>query len=201
MTVEAPTEPPVSHRILTLPNFLSFLRLLGVPLFLWLMLGPHADLLAVGVLVFSGFSDWLDGRLARAWGQVSRVGQLLDPLADRLYILATMIAFVLRDVIPWWLAVALLARDVILLLALLVLRVYRYGPPQVHFLGKAATFNLLCAFPLLLLGTAEGAVGDFAAPFGWAFTIWGFGLYWWAGLLYMVQVTGLIRAAHRGVAA
>src|SRR5215207_2160663 len=107
VTVRVPTDPQVSSRVFTLPNVLSMLRLLGVPLFLWLMLVPKADLLALGVLVFSGASDWLDGKLARAWGQVSRIGQLLDPLADRLYIFATVLAFLLRDIIPWWLAALL----------------------------------------------------------------------------------------------
>jgi cardiolipin synthase (CMP-forming) len=199
VTVQAPTDPQVSNRVFTLPNLLSLLRLLGVPLFLWLMLGPEADLLALLVLVVSGVSDYLDGRLARLWGQVSRIGQLLDPLADRLYILATVIAFVLRDIIPWWLAAALISRDLVLAVTLPLLRYYGYGPLPVHFLGKAATFNLLYAFPLLLLAQTGGVVGDIAAPFGWAFTVWGVCLYWWAGLLYLAQVARLVRADYRGV--
>jgi cardiolipin synthase len=194
MTVRTPAEPQVSNRVFTLPNALSLLRLLGVPLFVWLMLGPEQDLLALGVLVLSGFSDWLDGKLARAWGQVSRIGQLLDPIADRLYIVATLVTFAIRDIIPWWLAAVLLARDAVLALTLPVLRHYGYGPLPVHFLGKAATFNLLSAFPLVLLSQVEGAVGDVAAPFGWAFMIWGAALYWWAGLLYLAQVARLVRA-------
>jgi cardiolipin synthase len=186
----------VSDRILTLPNALSVLRLVGVPLFLWLILGPEADGWALAVLVVAGFSDYLDGKLARAWGQISRVGQLLDPLADRLYIVAIVVAFVLRDIIPWWLAAALIGRDVVLGIAMVVLRRYRYGPPPVHFLGKAATFNLLSAFPLLLLGGVDGAVGAVAGVFGWAFMIWGSCLYWWAGALYLAQVGGLIRTAR-----
>jgi CDP-diacylglycerol--glycerol-3-phosphate 3-phosphatidyltransferase len=188
---------PVSDRVLTLPNALSVLRLIGVPLFLWLVLGPHADTAALAVLIVAGASDWLDGKLARAWGQISRVGQLLDPLADRLYIVAIVTAFVLRDIIPWWLAAALVGRDVVLGIAIVVLRRFGYGPPPVHFLGKAATFNLLYAFPLLLLGTSPGALGATAAAFGWAFTIWGSCLYWWAGALYLAQVGGLIAAAGR----
>jgi cardiolipin synthase len=200
VTVRVPTDPQVSSRVFTLPNVLSLLRLLGVPLFLWLMLGPEADLAALAVLMFSGFSDWLDGKLARAWDQVSRVGQLLDPLADRLYIVATLFAFVVRDIVPWWLAAILIGRDVVLALTLPVLRHYGYGPLPVHFLGKAATFNLLYAFPLLLLSQLDGLVGDLAAPFGWAFTIWGVALYWWAGLLYLAQFARLIRAERREVA-
>jgi CDP-diacylglycerol--glycerol-3-phosphate 3-phosphatidyltransferase len=189
---------PVSGRILTLPNLLSLLRLLGVPLFVYLLLGPHADLPALGVLTFASISDWLDGRLARAWNQVSRLGQLLDPLADRLYIVAILITFVLRDVIPWQLAAAIAGRDLALAGCLLVLRHYGYGPLPVHFLGKAATFNLLYAFPFLLLSIGTGAAATVARPIGWAFALWGTALYWWAGALYVLQAVRLVSRARAG---
>ncbi|MDQ6874627.1 MAG: CDP-alcohol phosphatidyltransferase family protein [Actinomycetota bacterium] len=184
-------------RVLTLPNLLSLLRLLGVPVFLFLLLGPHADLPALAVLMFAGVSDWLDGRLARAWNQVSRLGQLLDPLADRLYIVATLIAFVLRDIIPWQFVAAVVGRDLVLAASLPILRRYGYGPLPVHFLGKAATFNLLYAFPLLLLSIMGGPVGAIARPIGWAFAVWGAALYWWAGALYLLQLGRLIRSGSR----
>jgi CDP-diacylglycerol--glycerol-3-phosphate 3-phosphatidyltransferase len=190
-------EDPASDRIATLPNALSMLRLLGVPLFLYLVLGPHADGVAIAVLMLSGVTDYLDGRLARAWGQVSRVGQLLDPLADRLYILSTLLAFSARHVIPWWLAGALIGRDVVLAGLLPVLRAHGYGPLPVHYLGKAATFNLLYAFPLLLLGVGHGELATLSRPTGWAFAVWGSCLYWWAGVLYAVQVRQLVRADGR----
>ena len=192
-----PISNVVTGRVLTVPNALSALRLVGVPVFVWLVLDLHADLWALAVLVVSGFSDWLDGALARAWGQVSRVGQLLDPLADRLYVFATVLTFAIRGIIPWWLAVALIVRDGLLAVAFPVLRHYGYGPLPVHFLGKAATFNLLYAFPLLLLAGEPGIVGTVAAPVGWAFAIWGVGLYWWAALLYVVQTGTLVRAVRR----
>lgn len=187
----------VGDQIITIPNALSLLRLLGVPVFVYLLLGPHADLAALGVLVVAGFTDYLDGKLARAWHQESRLGQLLDPLADRLYILATLVTFVLRDVIPWQLVVALVGRDVLLALCLPVLRWYGYGPPPVHFLGKAATFNLLYAFPFLLLSIGNGTIATVARPIGWAFAVWGTALYWWAGALYVVQVYRLVSAGRR----
>ena len=194
------TDPPVSARVLTVPNALSALRLLGVPVFIYLVLVARADLLALLVLVVSGFSDWLDGALARAWGQVSRIGQLLDPLADRLYVFTTVVTFAIRDIIPWWLALALIVRDGVLWLALLLLRRFNYGPLPVHYIGKAATFNLLYAFPLLLLGEQHGIVGAVAEPVGWAFAIWGVGLYWWAAALYVVQTGSLVRLARREAA-
>ena len=187
-------------RILTVPNALSLVRLLGVPLFLWLILGPHADGWALVVLMVSGFTDWLDGYLARSWGQVSRLGQLLDPAVDRLYILAAIVGLTLRDVIPLWFALLLVARDVVLAFSLPVLQRYGYGPLPVHFLGKAATFCLLYAFPLLLLGDGTSPVADVSFVFGWAFAIWGTALYWWAGFLYLAQVRRLVVSVSKAKA-
>ena len=182
-----------ADRIWTVPNALSVLRLLGVPLFLWLLLGPHADAWALVVLAVSGFTDWLDGVLARLLNQTSRFGALLDPLADRLYILATLVGLVLRHVIPWWLAALIVGRDVVVGAVLPRLRKAGYGPPEVHYLGKAATFCLLYAFPLLLLGTYHGTAADIARPIAWAFTIWGTSLYLWSGAVYLHQIAGLLR--------
>jgi cardiolipin synthase len=187
-------------RILTVPNALSLIRLLGVPLFLWLILGPHADGWAIVVLMVSGFTDWLDGYLARSWGQVSRLGQLLDPAVDRLYILAAIVGLTLRDIIPLWFALLLVARDVVLAFSLPVLQRYGYGPLPVHFLGKAATFCLLYAFPLLLLGDGTSPVADVSFVFGWAFAIWGTALYWWAGFLYLAQVRRLVVSVRKAKA-
>lgn len=186
-----------TDRILTVPNLLSGLRLLGVPLFLWLMLGPRADLWAIVVLALSGVTDWADGWLARRLGQTSAFGAMLDPLADRLYILATLVGLVLRAVIPWWLAVLLVGRDAVLAVALWVLRRHGWGPPAVHYLGKAATFCLLYAFPLLLIGAGHGILADVVQPIAWAFTIWGTGLYLWAGAVYLRQIGSLVRATPR----
>jgi cardiolipin synthase len=183
----------VTDRVLTVPNALSLLRLLGVPLFLWLVLNER-DAAAVALLMVSGVTDWLDGKIARKWGQMSRVGQLLDPAADRLYILATLIGLTIRDVVPLWLTVALVGRDVFLAFFLPVLRRHGYGPLPVSFLGKAATFNLLSGFPLLLLGEGDSLVSQIAHAFGWSFAIWGSALYWWAGILYVVQVRQLVSA-------
>ena len=186
-----------SLRIWTLPNVISGLRLLGVPLFLYLVLGPEADAWALAVLMVSGFTDYLDGYLARKLNQTSALGQILDPVADRLYILAVVIGLALRDVIPWWLAVALPLRDLLMWGLVPLLRTRGYSSLPVHFLGKAATFNLLYAFPLLLLGDGDGTVAELAQVFGWAFAFWGVGLYWWAGVLYAYQVHRLLATTQR----
>jgi cardiolipin synthase len=190
------TEQTPGDQVWTIPNALSVLRLLGVPVFLWLVLqpvyhGPHYDGWALLLLVVSGATDYLDGKIARAFGQVSRIGQLLDPAADRLYILATLAGLAARHIIPLWLVVVLVGRDLLMAVPLAVLKRHGFGPPPVHFLGKAATFNLLYAFPLLLLGDGTGWLHDTAGAVGWAFAIWGTALYWLAAGLYVVQVRRL----------
>ncbi len=183
-----------SDRVLTIPNVLSVLRLLGVPLFLWLLLGPEADGLALAVLMLAGASDYFDGKIARALNQTSKLGTLLDPAADRLYIFATLAAFVLRDIIPWWLAALIVGRDLLLAPTLPLLRRHGYGPLQVSYVGKAATFNLLYAFPLLLIGAHDWAISDAARPVAWAFVIWGTALYLYSAGLYLAQVRQVVRA-------
>jgi cardiolipin synthase len=186
-------ELEVSDRVLTIPNALSVLRLLGVPLFLWLILGPKEDGWAIIVLMIAGFTDWADGQIARRMNQTTRLGQMLDPVADRLYIFATVLGLALRDIIPWWLALALPLRDLLLTLTLPALHRRGFNALPVHFLGKAATFNLLYAFPLLLLGDGDGTLNMLARVFGWAFAIWGTGLYYWAGALYFAQLRHLMK--------
>ena len=186
-----------TNEILTIPNVLSFVRLAGVPLFLWLVLGPEADGWAIGVLMLSGVTDYLDGYLARKLDQTSKLGEILDPVADRLYILATVFGLAWRDIIPWWLALMLPARDLFLWGLVPFLRTRGYSALPVHFLGKAATANLLYAFPLLLLGDGDNVLSTLAEVFGWAFALWGTGLYWWAGLLYAWQVHKLLADPDR----
>ncbi|GAA4857639.1 CDP-alcohol phosphatidyltransferase family protein [Actinomycetospora straminea] len=176
------------ERWLTVPNALSFVRLLGVPLFLWLLLGPQADGWALVVLVASGVTDWLDGRIARALDQYSRLGELLDPLADRLYTVATLVAFLVRGIVPWWVLALIIGRDLVVSLALPVLRRKGYLAFPVLYLGKAATLNLLYAFPLLLLAQMDWPGADLARPFAYAFTAWGIALHLWSGTLYLIQL-------------
>jgi phosphatidylglycerophosphate synthase len=169
------------------PNALSVLRLLGVPLFLWLLLGPEADGWAVAVLMVAGVTDWLDGKLARWLDQGSRLGALLDPAADRLYIVSTLIALALREIVPVWVMALLVGRELVLGVMLLVLRRHGYPP-----------LLLLYAFPLLLLADGSGRLATAIAPFAWAFTVWGTALYLLAGFFYVVQVAGIVRRERAG---
>jgi cardiolipin synthase (CMP-forming) len=182
-------------RVLTIPNALSAARLAGVPVFLWLVLGPRtatADYWAVVLLIVAGATDWLDGKIARAFNQGSRLGQVLDPAADRLYIAATLVALAVRAIIPWWLLGVLALRELVVGGALGVLkRRAGFGTLQVSLVGKAATLCLLYAFPLLFLGDHPGWGGTLARVLGWAFAIWGTILYWWAAMLYLAQVRSL----------
>jgi len=187
----------VGDRIVTWPNALSAARLLGVPVFLWLVIGPRTattDLIAAGILGLAGITDWLDGKLARMLNQQSRLGQILDPAADRLYIAATIIALAVRGIIPWWLFAAIAGRELIVGVALLVLqRRTVYGALQVSFVGKAATLCLMYAFPLLFLGAHSGTAAEVVRVLGWAFAIWGTALYWWSAMLYLTQVRDLVK--------
>jgi cardiolipin synthase len=194
------TELPEGDRIWTVPNALSVLRLLGVPLFLWLALGPQADGWAVFVLALGGATDYLDGQIARRYNQTSRIGALLDPAADRLYIFATLIALTVRGIIPIWLAALLVGRDLVLAVALIVLHRRGVGPPEVTYLGKAATLSLLYAFPLLLLSVGDNTLAHVVRPIAWAFTAWGTGLYLWTGVTYLLHERRMLaegRAAKR----
>lgn len=187
-----------SDRVFTVPNLLSMARLVGVPIFLWLILVPKADGWAIVLLIVSGVTDYLDGYLARRWNQITRVGQLLDPIADRLYIVATLIGLLLRDIVPLWFVVVLLLRDVMMAVVLAVLKRVGVTGLPVHFIGKAATFSLLYAFPLLLLGDGSGTLAQVCRIFGWAFAIWGTALYWWAGVLYVEQARRILAARKGG---
>ncbi len=190
----------VGDRILTWPNALSAARLAGVPVFLWLVLGPRtatADIIAAVLLGCAGISDWLDGKLARMLDQQTHLGQLLDPLADRLYIAATIVALAVRGIIPWWLFAVILAREAVVTLALfgVLRRRTDYDALSVSFVGKAATLCLMYAFPLLFLGAHGGPVSETVRVIGWAFAIWGVALYWWAALLYLAQTRDLVKGA------
>ncbi len=178
---------------LTIPNALTALRGLGVPLFIWLALAQRSDGWAILVLAIGGVTDYLDGKLARAWNQTSRFGELADPFIDRIYIVATLVVLYIREAIPFWIIVALLGRDLALAAVTLVLTRKGQPPLQVTYLGKAATFNLLYAFPFLLLALSDSWYGTLAYIFGWAFALWGVALYLFTGVSYFRTAMKSIR--------
>jgi cardiolipin synthase (CMP-forming) len=185
---------PARDRVLTVPNVLSVLRLVLVPVFLWLLLGAHANAWAVGVLMFSGFSDWADGKIARLVdNQSSRLGELLDPAVDRIYMVAIPVAMAIHGSLPWWIVLTLIGRDAVLAATLPLLRARGLTALPVTYLGKAATFALMSGLPLILLGQWDALWSRVILAIGWAFLIWGLVMYLWSGLLYLVQVGMVVR--------
>lgn len=170
-------------RILTIPNLISASRLLGVPFFFHAITERNFGL-ALAFVIYAGFSDWADGKIARSLNQYSKLGENLDPMADRLYIASTIIGLAIIEVLPWWLVVAILARDACMFAYLGWLRTRGIFGVPVHYIGKAATMLLLYAFPVLILGEAVPAFHDACRAFGWAFGLWGLGMYWYAAFLY-----------------
>src|SRR6201994_3687893 len=183
--------PP--NRVLTVPNLLSAVRLALIPVFVYALLVAHADGWAVAVLMFSGASDWADGKIARLLNQSSKLGEYLDPAVDRLYMVTVPITLGLRGIVPWWIIAVLLARDVLLAAELPLLRTRGFTALPVIYIGKAATFALMSAFPLILLGHYDTTWGRVVLACGWAFLIWGIYFYLWSFVLYAVQVVLVIR--------
>lgn len=185
----------VSTRIWTVPNVLSMLRLLLVPVFLVLVVaGEYVP--ALVVLVTASLTDLLDGFLARRLDQVTRLGQLLDPAADRLYIFAALIGLAANQLVPWWIVIVIVARDALIVVLGIVLANHDYGPLPVHQLGKVATFALFTGLPVIMLGLAFPVIQPVSEPFGWAVTLWGAFLYWWAGIIYAIETVRVVRVAR-----
>ena len=183
------------NRVLTVPNVLSVIRLVLVPVFLYLLLIADATGWAVAVLMFSGASDWADGKIARLFdNQSSRLGALLDPAVDRIYMVVVPVAMAVAGTIPWWIVVLLLGRDLVLATTLPLLRTRGLSALPVTYIGKAATFALMSGLPLVLLGQFDALWGRVVLAIGWGFLIWGLAMYLWSGILYLVQVVMVMRA-------
>jgi cardiolipin synthase len=182
----------MKEQFMTVPNLLSMLRLALVPVFLYLLLNEKY-LSAIVVLALSSLTDYLDGYFARKFNQVTRLGQLLDPAADRLYIFSTLVGLSITGIIPVWLALVIIGRDVVLAIAYPILATYGYGPLPVHYLGKTGTFALLYAFPLLLMAYIWHPIAFILEPLAWAFALWGVGLYWWGAFVYLRQLSEIVK--------
>jgi cardiolipin synthase len=185
--------PPGHDRLLTAPNVLSGLRLALIPVFVYLLLRAHADAWAAIILIFSGASDWADGKVARLLNQSSRLGEYLDPAVDRLYMVTVPIVFGLRGIVPWWIIIVLLVRDVLLAAEIPLLRTRGITTLPVIYVGKAATFALMSAFPLILLGQSDALWSRVVLACGWAFLIWGMYMYLWSFVVYAWQVVIVLR--------
>lgn len=174
-------------RILTAPNLISLLRLLALPLLYADVVGGR-EIRGLVILVVISLTDYVDGYVARRFNQISRLGQILDPLIDRLLIAVTVIAMVVAGILPLWLVVALLSRDVLLLVGGLVLVGTGRQPPPVTDLGKAATFGLMTTLPLFLL--AAGLPSQQLRAAGWVAIVAYGALYWLAAVQYALHLSG-----------
>ena len=185
----------MKEQFMTVPNLLSMLRLALVPVFLYLLLNEKY-FSAIVVLAISSFTDYLDGYFARKYNQVTRLGQLLDPAADRLYIFSTLVGLSITGIVPVWLALVIIGRDLVLAVAYPILASHGYGPLPVHYLGKTGTFALLYAFPLLLMAYIWQPIAFIVEPLAWAFALWGVGLYWWGAAVYLRQVGDIVKKGN-----
>ncbi len=188
---------PAQNRVLTAPNLLSAVRLALIPAFIYLLLVPHADAWATAILMFSGASDWADGKIARLMNQSSKLGELLDPAVDRLYMVTIPITFGIRGIVPWWIIGTLLARDALLAATLPLLRSRGLTALPVTYVGKAATFGLMSGFPLILLGQYPALWSRVLLACGWAFLLWGLYMYLWSFVQYVIQLVLVIRRMPR----
>ena len=161
-----PATEDASRRILTIPNVLSFARIAAIPIFFALIVDPDTTFAGLMLFAFVSATDWVDGAVARATGQVSELGKVLDPLADRLAIAAALIALVVRGAFPLWAALVILVRDVVILVAGIVLS--RRGVRlEVRYLGKVATFTLMVAIGSVAWGTLGYWSEHAALAIGW----------------------------------
>ena len=188
------SEPAQTDRVLTIPNVISFLRIALIPVFVALIVDPDTTRAGLVLFVVVVATDWVDGALARATGQVSDLGKVLDPVADRLAIAAGLIALVVADAFPLWAALLILVRDVTVLIAGLVLLSKRRARIEVRHLGKVATFSLMAAIACIAWGSLGYPLAPAALACGWASYAVGIVEYYVATVLYV----GDLRRAWRG---
>lgn len=191
-----PEEPP--DRVLTIPNLISVIRLGCIPVFLWLLFGQDDRHAAAWLLAVLGCTDWVDGYIARHTGQVSNLGKLLDPVADRLAITAALLAMVARDAFPLWAALLVIVRDGLILIAGVVLLAAYKVRLDVRWIGKAATFGLMVAIPLIAWGNFGLYLHTAARVVGWGSYWPAIVLYYGAAAVYAVDVTAAIRTSNAG---
>lgn len=185
---------PKPRRVIwTLPNCISFLRIASIPFIAWLV-ANHFLIQSLIVMAISGASDGLDGYIARKYNQVSLLGQLLDPIADRLLIICSALSLGIAGIVPWWLLIAICMRDVVLSIEILILAQHGYGPLPVHFVGKAGTAMLLISIPVLIISDVTRNFYFYIAHCaGLALVWWGLGLYWLAAAIYLAQGYRLLK--------
>ncbi len=199
MTPAAP-----SKRVLTVPNVISLVRLSCLPVFLWLLFGKEDRVAAALLLGALGATDWVDGYIARRYDQVSDLGKVLDPAADRLLFIIGVGALIIDGSVPLWFAWLVVAREAILGAVLVLLTLAGMQRFDVSWWGKAGTFALMVAFPLFLLGASDTTLNDLWQALGWSFGIPGLLMSYYAAFTYIPTIRRSLavgRATRRGGAA
>lgn len=197
---EGPPTGSAEDRILTVPNLVTVIRLACLPLFVWLLLGVGNRWGAGLLLGVLGATDWVDGWIARRWNQVSTAGKILDPVADRLLFLVTIVAIVIDDAAPLWFCVAVLARELVISLATLLLAAFGARRIDVTWYGKAGTFALMFAFPAFLWSGSSWRLDGLFGVLAWGFAIPGLVLSYWAAVLYVPLAARALREGRSAVA-
>jgi cardiolipin synthase (CMP-forming) len=180
-------------RILTVPNLITLVRLSLLPVFVWLLLGADNPSAAAALLAALGATDWCDGYVARRWNQVSTVGKVLDPVADRLLFFTAIVSIIIADAAPLWICVLVLVREVTVAVATLVLAALGARRIDVTWWGKAGTFGLMFAFPLFLAGTGEALWPSLFTAMAWICAIPGLVLSYYAAFLYVPKARTALR--------
>jgi cardiolipin synthase (CMP-forming) len=185
-------------RVLTVPNAVTMVRLLCVPLFLWLLFGAHRQTDAAILLAVLGATDWVDGFLARRFHQVSTLGKVLDPAADRILVGAGVIAIIVHGAGPVWFGVVTLVREVLVAGTVLALAALGARRIDVLWIGKAGTFGLMFAYPAFLLGHGTSAWQGYIRDVAWVTGGVGLVLAWAAAAMYLVPARQALAEGRAG---
>ena len=185
-------------RILTAPNVITMVRLLCIPLYLWLLFGAHHQIAAAVLLAALGATDWVDGFVARRYGQVSTFGKVLDPTADRILVGTAVISIMIYGAVPLWFGLATIAREVLVSAMVLLLASLGAARIDVLWVGKAGTFGLMFAYPTFLLGDGTAGWQEPIRIIAWATGLVGLGLAWWAAASYVGPARRALRQGRAG---
>ena len=172
-------------RILTAPNVITLVRLLCIPVFLWLLFGLHRQTAAAILLAVLGATDWVDGFVARRYGQVSTLGKVLDPTADRLLVGTAVISILVYGAVPLWFGIATIAREILVSAMVILLAALGAARIDVLWVGKAGTFGLMFAYPTFLLADGTAGWQEPIRIIGWVTGLVGLALAWWAAGSYV----------------
>jgi len=189
---------PGLDRVLTVPNLVTFVRLACIPVFVWVLFGAHRPVAAAAILAALGATDWVDGYVARRFHQVSTLGKVLDPVADRVLTATAVISTMVYGAVPLWFGLATLAREVLVSVTVLALAALGAARIDVLWVGKAGTFGLLVAYPAFLLADGDAGWQKVALVIAWITGLVGLTLAWIAAASYVPVARRALAAGRAG---